>query len=352
MPRMELSLTYRNLIFWLFFLACLTAPASTGFGQSRMIELEVYVDDRAPLGTAQDWMEALNDCGADRISVKTGLLAAPIAEETELGKSSLILVKGTIEQNRIWLPGGTFGIADKKGIAALLKQIREDGTAVALADKLAFGLTAPQLVELNTQLTAPIDFSTKGASIRDSLTQISQKIGHKFQLDPAATKALASNETIVEELKGISAGTAIAIMVRPLGLVLQPERKQGETAKLAIIDSQSSKEHWPIGWPPEQLPVKAAPKLFERLDLEIRGFKLQSTLDAIQKRTEIPFVYDQNSLARAGIEIDEVKVTLVQKKVSYMSAIGKLLRQTKPGLIQELRVDEGGKPFLWISTMR
>jgi hypothetical protein len=35
-----------------------------------------------------------------------------------------------------------------------------------------------------------------------------------------------------------------------------------------------------------------------------------------------------------------------------MAAIGKLLRQTKPGSIQELRLDEAGKPFLWISTMR
>lgn len=342
----------RNLVRGLVFSVCLIASTSTAFSQSRMIELEVYVEDRAPLGTAQNWMEALNHCGADRISVKTGSLTAPVAEETELGKSSMILVKGTIDRNRLRLPGGSFGISDKAGIAALLKRIREDGTAVALADKMAFGLTAPQLVELNTQLSAPINFSTKGANVRDSLTQISQRTGHKFQLDEAASKALAGNDTILEELRGISAGTAIAIIVRPLGLVLQPERKQGEPAKLAIIDAQSSKEHWPIGWPPEQLPVRAAPKLFERLDLEIRGFKLQSTLDAIQKRTEVPFIYDQNSLARTGIELGEVKVTLVQNKVTYMSAIGKLLRQTKPGLIQELRVDEAGKPFLWISTMR
>jgi hypothetical protein len=349
---MEFSLNYRKLIPWAVFSVWIAASASTAFSQSRMIELEVYVEERAPLGTAQDWMEALNKSGADRISVKSGNLAAPIAEEKALGNSTMILVKGIIDRNRLRLPGGTYGINDQAGIAALLKRIRDDGAAVALADKMAFGLTAPQLVELNSQLSAPIDFSTKGASIRDSLTQISQTIGHKFQLDEAATKALAGDDTIAEELRGISAGTAIAIMVRPLGLVLQPERIQGQSAKLAIISSPSSKEHWPIGWPPEQLPVKTAPKLFERLDLEIRGFKLQTTLDAIQKRIEIPLVYDHNSLARAGIDLNEIKVTLVQNKVSYMSAISKLLRQTKPGLIQELRVDEGGKPFLWISTMR
>jgi hypothetical protein len=121
---------------------------------------------------------------------------------------------------------------------------------------------------------------------------------------------------------------------------------------LAIVNSQKSQEHWPIGWPPEALPVKIAPKLFERLDLEIRGFPLQATLDAIEKRTEVNFVYDHNGIVRAGIETSEVNVSLVQNKVTYMTAIGKLLRQTKPGMIQELRVDEAGKPFLWISTMR
>jgi hypothetical protein len=217
---------------------------------------------------------------------------------------------------------------------------------------MAFGLTAPQLVELTEQLSVPLNFSTKGADVQSSLAQVAQLIGHKFQLDDAAIEALAGKEMVVEELRGMSAGTAIAILVRPLGLVMQPERRQGEPVKLAIIETKSSKENWPVGWPPEQLPVKAAPKLFERLDLEIRGFLLGQTLNAIEKRTGIPFVYDHNGLARAGIELDQVKVTLVQNKVTYMSAIGKLLRQTKPSLIQELRMDEGGKPFLWISTMR
>lgn len=336
----------------LFLFVLLLVNERTVVAQSRTIELEIYVDDRAPLGTAQDWVEMLNNCGADRVSLKTGFLRTPSAEETKLQRSTAILVKGTVDRNRLFLPGGTFTINDRARISAHLKQLREDGTEVALADKMAFGLTAPQLVELHQLLSKPVDFSTKGANIKQSLQQVSKLIGQSFQIDSDTAEKLMSNDTIAEELQGISAGTAIAIMIRPLGLVMQPERQSGQPVKLAIVDSQSSKEHWPIGWPPEELPLRVVPKMFERLDLEIRGFPLQGTLDAIEKRTEVKFIYDHNGLAKAGIEMSEVKVNLVQKKVSYMAALGKLLRQTKPGSIHELRLDEAGKPFLWISTMR
>ncbi len=93
-----------------------------------------------------------------------------------------------------------------------------------------------------------------------------------------------------------------------------------------------------------------APRLFERLQLEIRGFPLKDALGAIEKRTGVPFFYDYNTFARAGVELKATKVTLVQDKASFMVAIDKLLRQSKPKLIDELRVDENGKPFLWITT--
>ena len=165
---------------------------------------------------------------------------------------------------------------------------------------------------------------------------------------PFATKLVFV--TVAEELNGVSAGTALAVVLRPLGLVWQPRRLPGKPLELMIVDSQESLENWPIGWPLERPPVQIEPRLFERLQLEIRGYPLGDALDAIEKRTGVSFFYDHNSLARAGVELKKTKVTLIQDKASFMVAIDKLLRQCKPQLIDELRVDENGKPFLWITT--
>jgi hypothetical protein len=41
---------------------------------------------------------------------------------------------------------------------------------------------------------------------------------------------------------------------------------------------------------------------------------------------------------------------LEHKNGTIKVIMGKLLRQTKPRLSEELRIDENGKPFLWITA--
>ena len=155
---------------------------------------------------------------------------------------------------------------------------------------------------------------------------------------------------ITEELQGVTGGTALAAILRPLGLVMVPRREQGGDTKLHVVDSTATEEHWPIGWPTES-PLKTyEPKLFDRQNIAIQNYQLDQALSAIQRRVAIPFLFDQNSLARAGIELSATDVTLVRENLAYMVAIQKLLSQSRPRMRAEMRLDEAGKPFLWFST--
>ena len=324
--------------------------ASSGFAQQRIVELQVSADSRARVGTQQRWMEMLSKVGADRVVSRTGLTGGPEIEETKLSSSSLVTISGVISGDKLLLPGGSFSIRDKAGIRNLIQRIRDDGARVALAEKKAFGLTSEQLVGLHQLMQKQLNFNTRSMSAAEVVQNISRIVGREFNLDATARTALAGSAAVSEELNGISAGTALAVVLRPLGLVWQPRRLPGKPVELLIVDSQNSSENWPVGWPLEKPPVQIEPRLFERLQLEIRGYPLSDALNAIEKRTGVPFFYDHNSLAREGVELAETKVTLVQDKASFMVAIDKLLRQSKPKLFDELRVDENGRPFLWIST--
>ena len=264
----------------------------------------------------------------------------------------MLQVTGIVERNKLHLPGGSFAITDKAGIRALLKRLRDDGAEVALAEKKAFGLTAEQLVALHDTLSKKVEFKTAGLKSGDVIKKIAGKTGLSFEFDAAARAAMGGEEKVADEVNGISTGTALATILRPHGLVLEPQRRQGQKLTMRIIDSRSSKENWPIGWPIERVPVQVVPGMFDTLPIEIRGFPMKTALDAIQKRAEIPYFYDLNALAREGIELDKVKVDLSSKKISLMAATSKLLRQSKPQLWEEVRVDEKGTPFLWITTRR
>lgn len=320
--------------------------------QDRRVELEVVAEARATPGTQQRWMQMLQEVGADRVVIKTGNMETPTVEEFKLGSSVTLTVTGYLKGSKLALPGGSFGITDKTRIRDLLQQLRDDGAKVALADKKAFGLTSEQLVAVHSRLSEAVEFETKNRPASDVVSRIGQQTGLRWKMDAAARTALAGKDPVAEELKGISSGTALAIVLRPLGLVFHPQRLQGGTTEFLIVDSQNADEHWPVGWPIQKPPVQVEPKLFEQLELEIRGFPLADVLKAIQTRTGVPMIYDHNSMARHGVDLHATKVTLVRKQVSFSVALAKLLNQSKPALIDELRVDESGKPFLWISVLR
>jgi hypothetical protein len=285
------------------------------------------------------------------VVVKTGE-KQPAIEEIQLSKSTMVTISGLVQRGKLKLPGGSFSIRDKGGIRELIKRIKDDGSKVALAEKKAFGLTSEQLVNVHVNLSKSLDFDTRGVASGKVIEKIGRLIGRRFSFDESARSALGGEggELVSDELNGVSAGTAISVVVRHLGLVLKPAREQGKSLKMMIVDSRAADEIWPIGWPPESPPIRVEPRLFETLPLEVRGFPLGDVLNAIQKRSRVPFFYDYNSFAREGVELSETKVTLVKDKVSYKVAIAKLLSQSKPKLKDELRIDENGRPFLWISV--
>jgi hypothetical protein len=315
------------------------------------VDLEVVVPNQAALGTQQKWAEALQDSGADNIRVRQARSAEkvdiiPSGEDKPVYYKIIAIVD---ERNRLNVPNARFEMRQMAQLKEYIQKIRDDGARTALAEKMAFGLTAEQLVALHEDLSGPIEVETRGTSSKEFVRYVARSIKTQITLDAQALATMDGKQVITEELAGISKGTALAAAMRPLGLVVVPTRKQGEALQLLIRDSRNSDEIWPVGWPLDQPRTEVAPKLFETLDAEIENFVLKDTLDAIQAKVEMPFLLDQNSMARHGIELDQFKVTYVKNKVSYAVMIDKILRQSKPTMTYDLRMDEAGNPFLWIA---
>lgn len=317
--------------------------------QQRFVQLEAYSNQQGQIGNQQRWIEMLSRCGVDRVRIRHSATPPdPRIEEEPGGRSTSIYVTGVILGDRILLPGETLRMSDEVRLKAYFAALKADGASVAMADKLAFGLTPEQLVQVHEELSAVAPRTTRGRPVGEVVKELLEQQQLPFELAPEAERKLGAADLLPEELKGMSVGSAVAAAIRPLGLVLQPNRPQGGRISLRIVPYAEAAENWPVGWPNEQPVSRVAPKLFDRLDLEIRGFSLAQALSALESRIGIPFLYDYNEMARQEIVTEEVKVTLVQKQVAYMVAIGKLLAQSRPQLKQEVRLDENGRPFLWI----
>lgn len=249
-------------------------------------------------------------------------------------------------RNRLRLPGGEFSLADRERLAAWLNKIETDGAAGPTQKTAAFGLTAEQLVAFHEKISVPIACETKDRRCGDVARDIVKGIQLEFAVSDGAKKAFGSDELCGDDLRGLSAGTALAAAIRPIGLVVRPE-KSGKNVRLWICEVRETEEAWPVGWPSEETPVKTAPKLFESLNVDIKGVALSKAIDAIQPRVGIPFLFDHNGIARQRIDIATAKVKYPSGRAMYQKVLSSLLSQAK--LSSDLRVDEAGKPFLWIS---
>ena len=243
-------------------LAYWTEPAAA---QNRLVELEI-VSTGGQLGAEQQVMQMLTGVGADRISVRSARnRARPSIDESESGGVVSVRVVGVLDGTKIRLPGKSFSTRDAAGIRDFIQQLRDDGADVAMADKKAFGLTSEQLVTVYEVLSAEVTIATQGQPSNEVVNRLVEGLRNDVIVSRQARAALDTT-AILEDYQGLSTGTALAGILRPLGLVLTPHRPQGQALQFQIAMSDEVEEHWPVGWPVETPPIDAAPALFEKLD--------------------------------------------------------------------------------------
>jgi hypothetical protein len=107
---------------------------------------------------------------------------------------------------------------------------------------------------------------------------------------------------------------------------------------------------WPVGWSPEEGESKAVPQLLEFLNVNIQNVNIRTVLASIESRLGLVALFDYPAMVRYGIDLEKTSISIPQTKTTYSQVISRSLFQAK--LKGEVRVDDAGKPFLWITTLR
>ena len=321
--------------------------------QKASVELEIY-SVNSGLETQQTWGELLSKVGANISSLKSARKNVKMeVDESTFGNRKHYRIVGVLSNNRLNLPGGkTFTNRDNEKIAAYIEAIRADGPKTALSQKMAFGLTATQLVALQQDLAALHKKSTKDTPVMDVVEAIAEAIKTPVRVDSSARDALAKESKVAEEMNSLSCGTTLAAVLRPIGLVAVPKREQGKTTEIVIMDSLKADEHWPVGWPSTRGNALAVPSMFKSQKFEIRNYELKKILDALESKVKVPFLYDHNTMARHGADPTKLTATVVEQKQTFYGVVRKCLSQVRPQMKPEVRLDEAGNPFLWITTFK
>ena len=327
---------------------CLTAQPVVA-AESR-VQLELVGEGGGAALAYQDWLKTLSAAGIRNVRIRGARPSDKVGIETrDTGVSPTYVVTGIVRgRDELILPIGRVRTRDVGRLAAWLDELARFGPADRREKKGAFGLSAAAYEHLREALSRPVAFATEGQTRTEVVRRIAQDLSVPLKADPASANVLSADK-VQENLMLLSSGTALACVLRPAGYCLVP-RQQGGQLVCDVVAAKPGLDIWPVGWEPGEARRDLLPALFEFHNINIQGVAADKALAAIAKRLEVPVLWDHNALARHGIDPTKAMVNHPRGKTTYSLALRKLLFQA--GLKAELRVDEAGRPFLWITSVK
>jgi hypothetical protein len=343
--------------------AILFAIAGLASAAGPPIELELVTERGVQITAPQEWLQLLTGIGIEHVQIRGGGEGdQPKVTNRGSGRTASYQVIGVLtSRGQLRLPGGTFTKADRSRLKDYFAQLGADGADAVTAPHIRFGLTEKELTAVLADLAQPIDFETKGLTPRAFIDRLQTKLSFKPSVDAEAEQAMRTAAPAIDELKNVSAGTALAIALRNCGLVMRPEKKRGLPIAYHIAEAgpdllrartlgkmtAPDMQYWPVGWEPEKSPGEMAPALFQARNAEIDGYSLEEALGAIGPLLKIPMYFDRAALKAHQIDPAKIQVKLARTKTTYKRVIDRILSQAH--LASEIRNDEAGMPFLWIT---
>lgn len=332
-------------------LAWLALECSLAWAAAAKVELEVFLDDRAPLTAAQEWLPRLGRAGLTTVQIR-GKQSGDVVgiERSGTAANPVYRVVGALNSNNeLVLPGARFRSSEAARVAEWLKDLAKLGPPFERPAKVLFGMSAQRLNEARAELGQPAGFSTAGMTPAAVVERIRARIKAPLEIAKGHQEALEA-EKVAEDLSDLSCGTALAAVLRPAGFCLVPRETDDGKLRYDIVRSKPDLEVWPVGWPLDKEERELVPTMYEFLNANVQGVAITEVLKAVGGRLKMPVLMDHNAMARHGVEPEKTVIKLPQSRTTYSILLRKALFQAR--LKHEVRMDEAGTPFLWITTIK
>ncbi len=318
---------------------------------ARRVELELVTNGPVPPLSQQDWLRRLASAGVTKLRIRAMRGGDRLGVETRgTPEMPYYVVTGLLAgSGDVQVGGRRYRPTEAAQLASWLDEVARLGPVENRPPITAFGLTAAEFQRVHDDLARPVGSVTQGRSRAEVVRDLSRRLRLPIRVDPSHLAAF-QQDTVVEDLSKLSCGTALACVARPLGMCLVPREQGGRAVEYSIIEAKPGVKAWPIGWQSERNDRETLPALYEFLTVNVDGVPVTDVLKAVSGRIDAPILLDHNALARHGVEPEQVVASFPSSRTWHAKLLQRVLSQAK--LKSEVRLDEAGKPFLWVTTMK
>ncbi|MCA9212977.1 MAG: hypothetical protein KDB27_07930 [Planctomycetales bacterium] len=326
------------------FLLCTICAQVTGqISAEKRVKIEVLTSSNASFESAHEWLAVLKRFDFDQVrmrSMKPSDNAPSIRGNDTTGNT--VTVRALITpDNKLAVPGAKFSRSNTTELSKWLTNLRQPSRKDSAKESKA---DDDQLMQIRQKMAQKLSIPSKGEKM---LVFLSGTRDWDVPVSVNQAAYIQQSDEILDDLSPLSRGTALAIAARQFHAAVSPDAGNGT---LVITAAGKSDREWPIGWKPERPLPLLVPKMMDKLTIEVKDRPLSEVLNAIQAKVKIPFFVDHSSLARQRIDLDGTRVNIKPTRVGYSRILSSVL--TRNLLSGEVRVDEAGTPFYWITTLK
>ncbi|MFN0197270.1 MAG: hypothetical protein ACKVT0_11040 [Planctomycetaceae bacterium] len=307
-------------------------------------------------GTATvEWGRAFEKLGYDLRIRRTELEDKLEIDEKQHGPLRQVTAVGRLDRNgAIVFEDRSFTLDQVTQLGEWLRDLETYGAQGSPKGKPLWGLNEEQFQEVFTILAEPIDIAdAEGQPLVDVIDAFGLPEELPLQWTTASRELIDSTvkPPVVSRVpSGLSRGTVMAFLLNEHGLGLQPRRTPMGTVEVQISPLSPDDNFWPVGWPVQGKPYSVVPHMFKPLPVELEDVPIAEVFEAIEERAKISILIDRNDLATEGIKLPEINVTYPSKQTTWSVLLKAITNPHR--LTREIRIDEAGTPFVWISVLR
>ncbi len=304
---------------------------------------------------AQSWRPVFERMGVD-VRIRAGNSGdKPEIKEETVGQFRRVKVIGELDrQGRIVLPDRVFTRDQSANLAKYLDDLKKFGQQGNPFGKPLWGLNAEQFGEFYKAFSEKVENPLKDQTLSKAMADLGISKKYPIRISQSANDWLRAefpNEPVFRQaLDGFSKGTAFAILLNDYGLGFKPVRTPAGGIEIAVEPLQKTTEVWPVGWRLKDSRQKTAPGMFTLVPIDLENIALMDVLNAVSVKAKIPVRFDHYRIEAHKLDLAKIKVNYPPRQTSFSLMLRGV---TNPHLLAyDLKIDELGQPFIWITTLK
>lgn len=329
------------------------AKSKPGEVRTTTIEIELLTSEGGGL-QAQQWRSALESLDIP-LSIRRGNDGEELeTKEKIIGTLRKVTVVGQLDRTgRIVFADRTFERGDRAKLKEWINDLKTFGAQGKPDGRPLWGLNEDQFTAVYNSLTEATTLDLLDQDLEAAVSQLPLPVEYPVRWTEAAKARLdrrPGKNPVRQSTQGFSLATALAVMLRDHELGFRPSRTPTGDLELVIDVPETPGDVWPIGWPLKQSRQQAAPKFFALQQVFFDNEPLGDLLSQAAKSAEIPILLDYADARVRDPEWTKFAINYLPRQAAWHAVVKDSLNKVK--LTFDLWQDEGGRPFLYVSSVK